>query len=184
MDAPDALVLTIPPRLWRSSDRFTLEGETLVRLTGRRQTRWALRDLRRFTLGVRRSPYAKPLRFVRLRFARRELTMVCGQDAKGYAAFVSALAAAAARSAPQAAFQAEGGRLAALLVMTAALLGAGAAAMALAAVMAGLAPLGLDLAARLGFLLILVFAITPWIGRATPPNLDPNALPEALLGGS
>jgi hypothetical protein len=50
--------------------------------------------------------------------------------------------------------------------------------------MAGMAPLGLDLAARLCFLLILVFAVTPWIGRATPATLDPQDLPQALLSGT
>jgi hypothetical protein len=86
-----------------------------------------------------------------------------------------------ARAAPHVRFETDGGRLAGLLVIAASLLGAGAGAMALAATMAGLAPLGLDLAARLGFLLILVFAVTPWIGQAAPRVLDPGDLPHALL---
>jgi hypothetical protein len=184
MGPHNPIVLSLAPGPWGPRVRFSLEGDTLVRLNGRRLTRWSLSGLRRFTLGVRRNPYAKPLRFVRLDFGRRDLTIVCGPRASDYGDFVSALARAAAEAAPEARFQAEGGRLAAMLVMIAALLGAGAAAMALAAVMAGLAPLGLDLAARLGFLLILVFAVTPWISRATSAALDPNALPEALLSGS
>lgn len=180
---PDSpIVLTLANRRWGPREQFRLEGDVLLRVIGHRQSQWPLSDLRRFTLGVRVSPYAKPLRFARLRFGRRDLTIVGGPDAIGYAAFVSALARAAAGVAPQAHFQAEGGRLAAMLMMSAALLGAGAVAMALAAVMAGLAPLGLDLAARLSFLVILVFAIAPWIGRAGPSRLDPNALPQALLG--
>ncbi len=145
MSPQDPVVLTIPPRRWGPREQFALEGDVLVRLTGRRQTRWPLARLRRFTLGVRRSPYAKPLRFVRLRFAGQNQTIVCGPEATDYAIFVCALARAAAHAAPDVRFQAEGGRLAGLLVMSAALLGAGAVAMALAAVMAGLAPLGLDL---------------------------------------
>jgi hypothetical protein len=184
MSPQDPVVLTIPPRRWGPREQFALEGDVLVRLTGRRQTRWPLARLRRFTLGVRRSPYAKPLRFVRLRFAGQNQTIVCGPEATDYAIFVCALARAAAHAAPDVRFQAEGGRLAGLLVMSAALLGAGAVAMALAAVMAGLAPLGLDLAARLSFLLILVFAVTPWISRAAPAALDPQALPRALLNGT
>jgi len=74
------------------------------------------------------------------------------------------------------------GRLAGAMASVVALLGAGAAAMAAAAVMSGFAPLGLDLACRLIFLLILAFAITPWIGRGGARRLDPRALPTELLG--
>ena len=184
MTSRDPIVLTLPARRWAPRRQFSLEGDALVRLGGRRQRRWALSSLRRFTLGVRRGPYAGPLRFVRLRMGRQDLTIVCGPDAEGYPAFVRALAQAAALQVPGIRVQAEGGRLAGVLVMTTALLGAGAAAMALAAAMAGLAPLGLDLAARLSFLLILVFAVTPWIGRAAPALLNPHALPDRLLIGS
>ncbi len=179
--AGERIVLSMPPRPWAPLETFSLMDGAVARSRGRAHKQWPLARLRRFTLGVRRSPYAAPIRFVRLNFGREVLTIACGPQAEGYAAFVRALAGAAARSAPHVRFEAEGGRLAGLLVMCAALLGAGAAAMASAAVMAGLAPLGLDLAARLGFLLILVFAITPWIGRAAPRALDPNALPKALL---
>jgi hypothetical protein len=179
--ANERIVLSIQPRPWAARETFSLENEVLARASGRGQKQWALAHLQRFTIGVRKSPYAAPIRFVRLRFKRQVVTIACGPKSEDYAAFVCALARAAARAAPHVRFEAEGGRLAGLLVMTSALLGAGAAAMAVAAVMAGLAPLGLDLAARLSFLLMLVFAITPWIGRAAPRSLDPNALPQALL---
>jgi hypothetical protein len=171
----------MPTRPFTPHETFSLHDGVLTRIAGRGRKQWPLARLRRFTLGVRRSPYAQPVRFVRLRFGREVQTIACGPKVEGYAAFVSALAHAAARSAPKARFEAEGGRLAGLLILISALLGAGASAMAIAAIMAGLAPLGLDLAARLSFLVILVFALTPWIGRAAPRALDPNALPPALL---
>ena len=184
MDSQDRIVLVIPPRPMGPREQYIVEDGVLVRVTGRKRSNWPLAGLRRFTLGVRRSPYTKPLRFVRLRFGGREQIIVCGPEAAGYAAFVSALAQAAVRAAPQVRIEAERGRLAGVLVMSAALLAAGAAALAVAAVMAGLAPLGLDLAARLSFLLIMVFAVTPWISRTAPTALDPNDLPRRLLNGN
>ncbi len=157
-----------------------MDSGFLIRSVGRRQSRWPLARLQKVTLGVRRSPYTGPLRFMRLHFGRQVHTIVCGPQVQNYAAFVCALAHAA----PQARLEAEGGRLAGVLVMSSCLLAAGAAAMALAAVMAGLEPLALDLAARLGFLLILVFAVTPWIGQAAPRVIDPDALPSSLVDGA
>lgn len=181
MIAPlQAPALTLPPRAWGARECFQLEQGFLVRVAGRRQTRWPLARLKRVTLGVRRSPYTKPLRFMRLSFGRQVHTIVCGPQVQHYAAFVYALA----RAAPHARLEAEGGRLASVLVISSCLLAAGAVAMALAAVMAGLAPLGLDLASRLGFLLILVFAVTPWIGRTAPRQIDPDALPAGLVAGA
>ncbi len=175
--AGEGCVLSMPPRPWRRPESFRLEENTLVRIVGRRQMRWPLSHLREITLGVRRSPYTPPIRFARLRLGGHVQVIACGPKVQGYGAFVTALA----RAAPHAPIRTEGGRLAGLLIMSAALLGAGAGALALAAVMAGLAPLGLDLAARLSFLLILVFAVTPWIGRTAPLALDADALPEHLL---
>jgi hypothetical protein len=183
MAGPSA-ILRMPSRPFAPEQSYSLEADSLVRRIGRTEARWPLASLRRMTLVLRRSPYGQTLRFARLRLGGHVETIVCGPDAGSYAAFVQALAAAAAKQAPDARFEAEGGRLAAILVMTAALLGAGAAAMALSALMAGLAPMALDLLARLGFLLILIFAITPWLGRAAPAPLDPLALPPKLLTGA
>jgi len=140
-----------------------------------------LAELRRFTLGTRRSRHAGDRGFVRLRFARSTTTIACGLNTPDYGRFVSALAAAGAQAAPDARFHAQGGWLAGVVTMAAALLSAGAAALTLSSMMAGFEPLGLDLASRLVFLLILVFALTPWIGRRGRRSLDPNALPPTLL---
>jgi hypothetical protein len=182
-----AAVLELPPRLLRPSERFSVAGDILTHNQGWRTRSLPLARLRTFTLGVRRSPYARPVRFARLRFARFPFgqdveTIVCPAGVEAYAAFIRALAEAACDRAPHARFEAEGGRLAGAMASVVALLGAGAAAMAAAAVMSGFAPLGLDLACRLIFLLILAFAITPWIGRGGARRLDPRALPTELLG--
>ena len=177
--------LVMPPRRLRPQERYGLEAGVLVHRTGRREQRWPLVALRKVVVGVRRSPYAPPLRFIRLMFGRpglggRILTIACGPG-PGYAAFVRALAQAAAAHAPQARFETQGGRLTGALTGLALLLGAGALAMGAAAIMAGLEPLGLDLCARLVFLLILIVALWPWIARSGPRPLDPLALPGALI---
>lgn len=182
MDAPPILV--VHARRFGPHDVYGLQDGVLVRATGRRNAQWPLDGLRRFTLGLRRTPYAKPVCVLRLDFKGHVETLVGDPHDEDYAVFVRALAAEAGRRAPHARFQAEGGRIGAALTLTAALLAAGAGALALIAAMAGMAPLGLDLAARLAFLLILIFALTPWIERLGPRPLDPDALPDSLLGPS
>ncbi|ATQ44083.1 hypothetical protein [Caulobacter mirabilis] len=67
------------------------------------------------------------------------------------------------------------------MVWMVALLGVGVAALMLFSLTAGAAGLGAALAARLLFVLILVFAATPWLAPPEP-RLDPSALPSGLLG--
>ena len=176
------VVLVMPKRPLAPQESFSIEDGVLVRRIGRRERRWPLNRLKSLTLGVRRSLYAPPVRFVRLTFVGRGLEVIAATpQTSDYGAFVRVLALAAAEQAPNARFHADGGRLAAVLVGAACLLGAGAAALAVSAVMAGLAPLAIELGARLVFLLIMIFALTPWIGRFAPQRLDPKILPAVLL---
>lgn len=66
------------------------------------------------------------------------------------------------------------------MTWTIALLGTGVAALLLFSLTAGAFGLGLSLAARLSFPLILIFAVTPWLAPSAPP-LDPRDLPRALV---
>ncbi|HUO23334.1 MAG TPA: hypothetical protein VMU59_12525 [Caulobacteraceae bacterium] len=184
MDEP--IELAMPRQPLRASERYALDADVLTHRVGRRERRWPLATLRRVTVGVRRSPYAPPLPFVRLTFARpgiggAVLTIARRSGVQGYGRFVRALAEAAAVHAPQARFESLGGRATSGLIGLAILLSAGVLAMGVAAAMAGLAPLGLDLAARLVFLLILIMALLPWIARSGARRLDPRALPQDLV---
>ena len=59
------------------------------------------------------------------------------------------------------------------------LLGSGVVALLVFSLMAGAAGLGVSLAARLLFALILIFAVTPWL-RPRLAGLDPRDLPRSL----
>ncbi len=97
-----------------------------------------------------------------------------------YAAFLRAVAAGAAEGAPTARFTTGVLGPREIVVWMVALLGVGVAALMLFSLTAGAAGLGAALAARLLFVLILVFAATPWL-TPPPPRLDPRALPPGLL---
>ena len=97
-----------------------------------------------------------------------------------YGALVRAVAARMADVAPAARIgRAEPGAAGALGWIIG-LLGTGAAAMLLFSLSAGAVGLGVSLAARMLFALILIFAVTPWLAPAAPP-LDPRALPRSLV---
>ncbi|MDP1631173.1 MAG: hypothetical protein Q8L66_07110 [Caulobacter sp.] len=97
-----------------------------------------------------------------------------------YARLVREIADAAADLAPQARFTTAGLELGEAFAWTMGLLGLGAAVLMLLSITAGAAALGLALAARLVFLLILMMAVLPWV-KGGGSRLDPRALPQGLL---
>lgn len=90
-----------------------------------------------------------------------------------------ALAAQLAEAAPNARVAPAGPDAGGGLAWIIGLLGAGAAALLLFSLTAGAAGLGVSLAARLLFVLILIFAVTPWLKPQSAP-LDPRDLPRGL----
>lgn len=97
-----------------------------------------------------------------------------------YGALVRAAAARMAEAAPAARIGRAEPSAQGALTWTVGLLGAGAAAMLLFSLSAGAAGLGVDLSSRMLFVLILIFAVTPWL-KPTAPALDPRALPRSLV---
>ncbi|MDP1738086.1 MAG: hypothetical protein Q8L23_11680 [Caulobacter sp.] len=97
-----------------------------------------------------------------------------------FSPLVRAVAETAADLAPRARFATAGLELGEAFVWTIGLLGIGAAVLLVASLSAGAASLGIALAARLVFVLILMLAVLPWLkGRAAA--LDPRAIPPTLL---
>ena len=173
-----------PPVVWR------LEDGDLVRAGPGGESRWPLAGLTRMTLQRQVNRYGPDVRLAQLRFGRRAVAFSSQgwsgvgrrQDqSPAFAAFVRALAAEAVRQAPAARFQVGGrGSAPAALYWTAALLGTAVAALMASALMSGFVAIGLDWGARLLFVLILMFAVAPWLPGRSANAFDPLAPPEDL----
>lgn len=98
-----------------------------------------------------------------------------------FSAFVRALGEQAADNAPDARFSTTGVATQDAIIWAVGLLGGGAGALLLFSISAGAASMGIAMSARMIFLLILLFAVTPWLKRPSP-RLDPRDLPPAVLG--
>ncbi|MDO8409856.1 MAG: hypothetical protein Q7S93_07325 [Phenylobacterium sp.] len=155
----------LPPTEW------ALEDGELVERRGSRVRRFRLSELRRLTIadGLARADFPRgrvriPARsFVSgLRLERHDDTFM---------ALTEALAAQGA-AAPQVRLGQVRPQVGEMVVWTIALCGAGAVAVIGAAGLIGAWALGLALAARLVFVLILAAAVLPWItrGRRITPN--------------
>lgn len=168
-----------PETTWR------LEGDDLVELSGRRQRRWSLSTLRRLRLASQ----AGGRRAVLLEFPRGRASIVShGWAGLGrfedrtasFAVLVRALAARAADLAPGARFGVAGVAAHEAFFWAMGLIGIGAAALLLFSLTAGAAAMGLALAARMVFVLLLMLAVLPWL-TARAPAIDPRAIPASLL---
>jgi hypothetical protein len=185
--APSYLVRPSP---LRAAHVWSVEDACLIRRGGARDRAWSLGALTRMTLSRQANRYGPDIRLVQLRFGRRAVAFSSQSWAavgrpedhtRAFAAFVRALAAAAAAEAPSARFEV-GGRWAVpgSVYWIAALLGAAIAALAAVAVAAGEAALGLELGARMLFVLILLLAAAPWLPGAAARRFDPRDIPADL----
>jgi len=171
---------------------WTLEGAELVERRGPRERRFALNALTAFRLARPREGGRR--RVLTLAFGRRR-TVLTAQSYVGpgrfddrlaaFSLFVHAVAAVAADQSPSgknggARFE-RAGALAPRegLTWVMGLLAAGTAVMLLLAFTPGMAGAAVAIAARMAFVLILLAAVLPWLGRGE--GLDPHALPDDLL---
>lgn len=97
-----------------------------------------------------------------------------------FSPLVRALAARAADLAPAARFTTTGLNSDGAMTWAVGLLGVGVAVLLVFSLTAGAAGLGVSLASRLLFVLIMIFAVTPWL-QPRAPKLDPRDLPRALI---
>ena len=153
---------------------------------GPRERRWNLADLRLFRLA---GLPGGPRRAVVLQFAKGRCVIAShswigpgrfDDRMETFSPLVKGIAATAADLTPRAHFTTAGLELGEAFVWTMGLLGAGTVVLLISSISAGAASLGIALAARLLFVLILMLATLPWLKGRTA-TLDPRAIPRALL---
>lgn len=152
---------------------WTLEDQDIVERRGGRERRFSLTQLR----SLRSAPGGAILTFARGRMILPAMSYSHGlrpeDRSASFSAFIGAVAGTAAVVTPGARFRNAGTPLAQPLIWAIALLGSGAAALLLFAATAGAWSLGVALAARLVFVLILATGALPWLDRS-PENMDAN----------
>jgi hypothetical protein len=171
---------------------WTLEGAELLERRGERERRFALDALTAFRLARPREGGRR--RVLTLAFGRRR-TVLTAQSylgpgrfedrLAGFSLFARAVAAVAADLSPSS--KNGGARFERVgvwapregLTWVMGLLAVGTTVMLLLAFTPGMAGAAIAIAARMAFVLILLAAVLPWLGRGEA--LDPHALPDALL---
>lgn len=156
--------------------------------TGER--RWPLASLKRAEIGRAERGWATGERRLALTFAGGRVALTSASydglaarrdQGDAFAAFAGALLAQAAAAAPDARFLRAAPPFAMSLIWICGLLGAGAAIVAGFGAMSGAAALGLDLGARLTFVLLLLASLWPWLGDERRRAFDPIAPAPDLL---
>lgn len=173
---------------------WTLDGAELVERRGPREQRFPLSSLTAFRLARPRAGGRR--RVLTLAFGRRR-TVLTAQSYVGpgrfddrlasFSLFARAVAAIAADLAPPSGKGSPRFEVAGVMAVregltwTMGLLTFGAVVMLLFAFSPGMLAISIEIAARMVFLLILLGAALPWVGRGQ--GLDPHALPDDLLPG-
>ena len=165
---------------------WTLEGGTLVERRGARERRFDLSHLRRFRLAMPRGGGRQ--RALMLSFGRQRVA-IASQSWRGPGAYedrlesfsllARAIAAVGADLSPHARFETAGFKLRDATTLVVGLLAVGMGALLLLAISSSMRGMAIDLAARMGFLLLLIFAGLPW--RPRGEALDPHDLPARGL---
>lgn len=165
---------------------WTLDAGTLTETRGRIARRFALSSLTRYRLAAARDGGNR--RVLTLTFGRAKVVMTSqsyagpGRYEDRLAAFSTlarAVAAVGADLSPRAQFGVARLQARTALTWVMGLLALGAAAMLAFSLTAGMAGVGLDMAARMSFVLLLMVAALPWLGRGA--DFDPHDPPSDLL---
>ncbi len=161
------MTLTYTARLspWQGETVWSLEAGELIERRGGRERRLALAEL----VSLRASATGVLLQFRR----RRRLAVPAlsygalrpRDQTASFAPFLTGLLAQTETAAPHARRLATNANLGEPLIWIMGLMGAGAAALLLFAATAGEWALGVTLAARLVFMVIIAAAALPWLGR-------------------
>lgn len=165
---------------------WTLEAGTLVETRGPRSRRFPLSSLTRYSLAAEAGGGRR--RSLLVTFGRRRLVIVSqsylapGRFEDRLASFsilARAIAAVGADLAPRARFGLARFEARTALTWVMGLMAFGAIATLLFSLTAGMAAVGIDMAARMSFALFLILAALPWLSRGQP--FDPRDPPSDLL---
>lgn len=172
---------------WRLTEGALIESQA-----GRRERVWPFSALRLIRIAPGANRYVPGETVMRMVFRRGAVNIgshsfrglaLYEDQSRAFATWVRAVCAEAARTAPGARFEAgviwTGGVFLGAMV----LLGAGVAALLVVSLSTGASALGLDLAARLSFGLMLMIAVQPWLSAAGSRRFDPAAIPAEVLAG-
>jgi hypothetical protein len=172
---------------WRLTDQALVESRA-----GRRERLWPLNSLRRVHISPGANRYLPDETVLRLVFRRGALNIGSHSfrglaryedQTRAFTAWVRAVCAEAASAAPGARFESGAMAMAGVFTGAMVLLGIGVAALLLVSITTGASGLGLDLAARLSFGLMLMIAVQPWIAGRGLKQFDPCAIPASVLAG-
>lgn len=164
---------------------WTLEAGTLVETRGRTERRFPLSSLTRYRLTVGRDGRRRTLLVT---FGRRRLVIVSQSYVgpgrfedrlAGFSTLARAVAAVGADLSPRARFGVARLEARAALTWMIGLTAFGAAAALLFSLTSGMVAVGVDLASRMVFVLLLLLAALPWIGAGAA--FDPQDPPSDLL---
>lgn len=165
---------------------WTLDAGTLTETRGKIVRRFPLSSLTRYRLAAATDGSRR--RVLTLSFGRAKVVMTAQSYAgpgrfedrlASFATLARALAAVGADLSPRARFGVARLRARTALTWVMGLLGLGIAAMLLFSLTAGMAGVGIDMAARMAFVLILMLAVLPWLSRGA--DFDPHDPPADLL---
>lgn len=165
---------------------WTLDAGTLTQTRGGLERRYPLTALTRYRLAAAKD--GGPRRVLTLSFGRTKVVLTSQSYAgpgryedrlAGFSTLARAVAAVGADLAPRARFGVARLQARSALTWVMGLLALGAAAMLAFSLSAGMAGVGLDMAARMSFVLLLMVAALPWLGRGA--DFDPHDPPSDLL---
>lgn len=173
---------------WRLADGALVEAPL-----GKTERLWPLASLRTLRIATGTNRYVPDETVMRLTFRKGAVNIgsysfrrIGDYEDQGsvFTGFVRAVCAEAARIAPAARFEAGQSRAVGVFTGAMVLMGVGVVMLIGVALSAGFRGLGLDLAARLAFGLLLMIAAQPWVSGAGTRRFDPLApSPRALAGG-
>lgn len=184
------MIYTLRPGPFLKPASWRLADGALVETRHGREKVWPLADLRAVRIADGANRYVPHEKVARLSFAKGATSFSShsflglaqyADQSPAFGAFVRAVCDEGRALAPQARFEAGTVRGEGLLSGAMAILAGGTLLVIFGAVTAGALSLGADISARLAFVLILMFAVSPWLPSGRLRTFDPQDIPRDVL---